>query len=128
MDANQHKEQLARDCKEILEQQAQDVVDLFTTLSDMCGGWFTTVQGFDKKDWCSDSMLVVTELAEGVEADRKNLRSDHCPEFSGREEELADVLVRCFHMADKYNLNLGNAFVAKMRYNFTRPIKHGKEY
>lgn len=104
-------------------------------LTDLCGLWFTDIQGFNQDNFCVDLMLVVTELAEACEADRQaqkadnaNLPSEHIPEFSGREEELADVLVRIFHMGKKYNLRLGEAFIAKMEFNFTRPLKHGKRY
>lgn len=104
---------------------------IFSGLNDLkngCGMWFSDIQGFNTANFPTDCMLVVTELAEAVEADRRDAMDDHCPELTGRAAELADVLVRVFHMARKYDINIGEAFVTKMKYNFTRPIKHGKGY
>ncbi len=119
---------LAKVCIDQFEQSAESIASGLDDLMKGCGTWFSTIQGFDRKEFATDCMLVVTELAEAVEADRTGAQDDHCPEFEGRAAELADVLVRVFHMAAKYHLPIGDAFVAKMRYNFTRPIKHGKGY
>ena len=64
--------------------------------------------------------LMHSELSEAFEAERKDLMSDHIPEFRGVEEELADLLIRAFDYAGEYNLRLGEAFVAKLLYNRTR--------
>lgn len=64
--------------------------------------------------------LMHSELSEALEAARKDLLSDHIPEFFGVEEELADCLIRIFDFAGAANLRLGEAFVAKMKYNHTR--------
>ena len=100
----------------------------FASLIDMMQGWFSGVQGFDRANFSGDCMLVVTELAEAVEADRKDLMSDHIPDFHGRAEEVADAMIRLFHLAGKYNIDLPGAFVQKMHFNFNRPFKHGKGY
>ena len=94
----------------------------------LCTDWFSDVQGFNRDNFDGDCMLVVTELAEAVEADRKNLPDGHIPTRPGRDVELADALVRILHLAGKYNIDLAGAFMAKMRYNLSRPFKHGKEY
>lgn len=94
----------------------------------LCEDWFSGVQGFNRKNFDGDCMLAVTELAEAVEADRTDADSKKIPGFSEVEEEIADTLVRLFHLAGKYNMNLGPAFIAKMRVNFDRPPKHGKKY
>jgi len=76
------------------------------------------------------AMLVVTELAELSEAARHGILqapSDHIPEFTNAEEEWADVLVRVFdHCWDDgvTGERLGQAFVAKLAYNRTRPYRH----
>lgn len=44
-------------------------------------------------------MLVVTELAEGVEGLRKNLMDDHLPHRKMIEVELADAMIRLFDFA-----------------------------
>jgi NTP pyrophosphatase (non-canonical NTP hydrolase) len=111
-----------------LAANAPMILAQFASLSDMMEGWFSGMQGFDEPNFHGDCMLVVTELAEAVEADRTDSMSDKVPEFHGREEEIADALVRLFHLAGKYELKIGPAFVAKMQMNLQRPFKHGKEY
>lgn len=71
-------------------------------------------------------MLVITEVAECSEGVRKPGPSDHIPEFTLEEEEMVDALVRLLDYCGKYNLRLGACFLAKMRFNGTRPYKHGK--
>lgn len=70
--------------------------------------------------------LMHSELSEALEGARKDLQSDHVPEFSMLEEELADLLIRVFDFAGAAQLRLGEAFVAKLRYNMTRS-DHGHE-
>lgn len=105
-----------------------DLIANLTWLTNICDMWFTQCQGFDRKNFDGDVMLAVTELAEAVEADRKPGPSSHVPAFTGVEEEIADAMVRLFHIAGKYKLCLGDAFYAKMQFNFTRPVRHGKRY
>lgn len=105
-----------------------ELIAHFIWLTATCDRWFTQCQGFDRKNFDGDVMLVVTELAEAVEADRKPGPSSHIPDFTGVEEEIADAMVRLFHLAGKYKLRLGNAFYEKMQFNFTRPVRHGKRY
>lgn len=74
-------------------------------------------------------MLMVSELGEACEAQRKNItKSEHIPEYTGEEEELADVIIRVFDYCGAYNLRLADAVIAKMQFNATRPRKHGKRY
>lgn len=74
-------------------------------------------------------MLCVSELGETCEALRhKNPPSEHIPEFSAVEEELADLLIRVGDMCQANEYRLEEAIVAKMEYNKTRPIKHNKEF
>ena len=72
--------------------------------------------------------LMHSELSEALEADRKDLMSDHIEGFTGVEEELADVIVRVLDFAAQHNLRLTEALIAKMRFNLSRPFKHGKSY
>lgn len=69
--------------------------------------------------------LMHSELSEGLEAIRKDLDSDHIEGFKGSEEELADVIIRIGHYAKRRQLRVGEAIVAKMKFNETRPYKHG---
>lgn len=70
--------------------------------------------------------LMHSELSEALDALRHdNPPSGHIPEFSGLEEELADTIIRIMDYSAGNNLRLGEAVVAKMRYNEGRPYKHG---
>lgn len=71
-------------------------------------------------------MLMVTELAEACEALRHgNPPDDKIPEFTGVEAELADVIIRAMDYAVAKKLRLGEAVIAKMQFNASRPHKHG---
>lgn len=66
------------------------------------------------------------ELSEALEWYRHdNPPSDHIPEFSGIEEELADAIIRIMNIAKGRNLRVAEAIVAKNEFNRTRPYKHG---
>ena len=74
-------------------------------------------------------MLEVSEIAERLEAVRhKNPPSEHIPEFSLEEEEVADLIIRALDYSFGHGLRLGEAFEAKMQYNANRPHKHNKEF
>ena len=66
------------------------------------------------------------ELSEAWEWIRKgNPKSDHIPEFSGVEEEFADVIIRIMDTAEKRGYRISEAVIAKMEYNKTRSHRHG---
>jgi hypothetical protein len=97
-------------------------------MMELLGSWFTTVQGFSRDNFDGDCMLITTELAEAVEGDRKGALDEHCPGMKNRDVEMADALIRLLHTCHKYGVPVGPALMAKMRYNFTRPVRHGKGY
>ena len=71
-------------------------------------------------------MLVVTELAEAMEAYRSgDTGSDKIPGFSKVEEELADAIIRILDFAGAHDLNIEGALTAKMKHNEARPYRHG---
>jgi NTP pyrophosphatase (non-canonical NTP hydrolase) len=74
--------------------------------------------------------LIHSELSEGLEYERKQpgAPSDHIPGFTGLEEEFADVLIRIFDTSAQRKLRLGEAVLAKMAFNATRPRKHNKQF
>ena len=73
--------------------------------------------------------LIMSEAAEALEALRKgNGPDEHCPQFSGAEVELADVIIRIMDMAEARGWDVAGAIVAKHEFNKTRPYKHGKEF
>lgn len=71
-------------------------------------------------------MLVVSEVAEAMEGDRKNLMDDHLPHRKMFEVELADAVIRIFDLAGREGLDLGGAMQEKLWYNLNRP-DHKKE-
>lgn len=72
--------------------------------------------------------LMHSELSELLEGIRKPGPDEHCPRFTKEEVELADLLIRAFDYAGGYDLRLLEAIFAKLRYNETRPHKHGKQF
>ena len=49
----------------------------------------------------------------------------HIPEFTGAEEEFADVVIRIMDAASVLDLDVVGAIIAKMKFNESRPYKHG---
>ncbi|MGD8505977.1 MAG: hypothetical protein PVF15_04865 [Candidatus Bathyarchaeota archaeon] len=80
-------------------------------------------KGF-KVDWDTAPtylMLVVTELSEAMENWRDNRKE-------GFKEEIADAFIRLFHLVGDLELKeeIVRSILDKLKYNETRPYKHGK--
>ena len=74
-------------------------------------------------------LLLHTEISEAAEGLRHgNKPSEHIPEYSAMEEEMADLVIRVMDMGVGKYLSLAQAIVDKMRFNQTREHKHGKEF
>jgi len=80
-------------------------------------------------------MLIVTELAEAMEAARKGPMTgpginDTAEGYQRRrqnfEEELADATIRIFDFCGYFGVDLEKAIEKKMAHNETRPYMHGK--
>lgn len=72
------------------------------------------------------AMLIVTEIAEAVEAQRNGGgESDKIPGFSKEEEEFADAVIRILDFSGAKGYRLGQAIIAKHEFNKTRPHMHG---
>lgn len=94
----------------------------------------------DKGFWTSQSeindlignkiALAHGELSEALEAVRKGIytKDEKCPEFTNFEIELADAIIRILDLGAHTNSRVAEAIVAKMKYNQTRPYKHGKKF
>lgn len=65
-------------------------------------------------------MLAVSELAEALEGDRKDLMDDKLPHRKMAEVEIADCIIRLFDTAEGLGMDLAGAFEEKMAYNATR--------
>ena len=86
--------------------------------------WVNPVTGVDIRDnpyaFSNKLMLVVSELSEAMEGDRKDCMDDKLPHRKMREVELADALIRILDLAGGYNMDLGGAVVEKLAFNAQR--------
>lgn len=75
----------------------------------------------------SEVSEVLEEFRAGHGATETYYReSDGKPE--GVPAELADIVIRCFDMADYYGIDLETAVQEKHAFNKTRPYLHGKKF
>ena len=74
--------------------------------------------------------LMHSELSECLEAIRQMPipQDKHIPAYSSEVVELADAIIRIMDYSAAHNLPLASAIIAKILFNDTRPIKHGKEF
>ena len=94
-------------------------------------------------------MLIVSELAEALEIDRKETKIIQPFDFEKVEvwndpikfkrqfekyikdsfgDELADAIIRILDLAAAKNINIAKHVKLKMKYNSLREYKHGKNY
>lgn len=73
-------------------------------------------------------MLIVSEVAEAMEAHRKDKMDDHLPQYKGLHVEVADALIRILDFAGAHQIPIGKIVQEKVAYNKTRPYKHGKKF
>lgn len=104
-----------------------DLIDTFNQLQSQASQIAKSKGWWDKPR--EDGTLIAlchAELSELLEYLRHgNPPSDHIPEFSGAEEEAADVLIRLMDLAAHHGWNIAGALVAKMEFNQGRAYKHG---
>ena len=65
-------------------------------------------------------MLIVSEIAEAMEGERKDLWDDKLPYRKMVEVELADALIRIFDYAGAFGYDLEGAYREKLVYNAQR--------
>lgn len=104
-------------------QNLRDYVNLvvyYTNSLAESGGWW---DGVDKENPLLQAVkvgLIAGEAHEAIEAIRKDSVDDHLPQYSGRDTELADVLIRTGDFAGAYDVDLGQIVVDKLKYNAQR--------
>ncbi len=103
-------------------------------------GWWHDPEGNDLRDnqftYPTKAMLIVTEIAESIEGDRKSIPDEHLPQYDMRGTELADAAIRMFDLAEAYGYDLLEIILAKQAYNKVREDHkpenrakaHGKKY
>ena len=88
------------------------------------GWWTSPVSGEAVTDnpYCFSNklMLIVSEVSEAMEGDRKGLMDDKLPHRTMREVELADAVIRIFDLAGAYGMDLGGAIAEKLLFNAQR--------
>ena len=105
-----------------VNQAGKALTNICHNIAKECGWWEETTE----KDIPRLLMLCVSELAEAMEGDRKDLIDDHLPHRKMIEVELADCLIRIFDMAGGLKLNVAEAMAEKLEYN-TKREDHKKE-
>lgn len=65
-------------------------------------------------------MLIVSEVAEAMEGERKGLMDDKLPHRTMAEVELVDAMIRIFDYAGAFGYDLDGAYADKMAFNATR--------
>lgn len=71
--------------------------------------------------------LIHSEVSELMEAHRQEI-GDPEEHKQRMAEEMADIIIRVADLAGGFDIDLEQAVDDKMRYNASRPWKHGKRY
>lgn len=95
--------------------------DIYT--GNVAAGWWpgaTTEQPTGTRNIPEALMLIVSEVAEGMEGHRKSLMDDKLPHREMLEVELADACIRIFDLAGAKGYDLGGAIAEKRAFNAVR--------
>lgn len=85
-------------------------------------GWHSSLNNPDVEKYLKPAqlMLIVSEVAEAMEGERKDLMDDHIKHRKMAEVELADAIIRICDYAGRWGYDLGGAVVEKLEYNKNR--------
>lgn len=85
-------------------------------------GWWHDIETGEAKDRNTGEllMLIVSEVGEVMEADRKDLMDDKLPHRKGLEVELADAVIRIMDLAGAAGMDIGGSIVEKLEFNLKR--------
>lgn len=113
----------------------QIFVRSFSNMSRRCGalaeekGFWDKMPAHDSGSVAKRLLLTISEIIEGFEGYRKGEgASDHIPEFTPLEEEIADAHIRLMDLAAIEGLRVGEAIVAKLKFNAGREYLHNKRF
>lgn len=106
----------------------EEIVQGIRALQEEChdiavkGGWWTDLETGKRKDRNRGEllMLIVSEVSEAMEGERKNLMDDKLPTRKMAEVELADAVIRICDYAGGCDYDLAGAIRDKLEYNKQR--------
>lgn len=82
--------------------------------------WFDEDDNPIKRNKGELFILMVSEICEAMEGERKGQMDKHLPHRKAVEVELADALIRIFEYGGAFHFDLEGALVEKMAYNAQR--------
>lgn len=105
-----------------LEQAVNELTNICYEASKKAG-WHTNIETGEllNRNKGEMLMLVVSEVAEAMEGERKGLMDDKLPHRPMAEVELADAVIRIMDYAGRWGYDLGGAIAEKLAFNAQRP-------
>jgi hypothetical protein len=87
------------------------------------------------KDISENLLLIISELSEAMEFLRDGYGINEVVYFKEKPDkpdgfpiEIADAAIRIGHLCSALHIDLDAMIQLKMKYNATRPVRHGKEF